>query len=397
MVLADWPGLRGLRPAPLTYQRAVWGKVRATRGDFGWVAQTAAFDPRGVEFGLALGFEDDVRGRAPFWCVQDGVSYAISVYPSRVVDHFGRTGPEKTYLAWAPDGLPPAAAAFVLLAEAARSDGSEWTNADAGPARRGPAVIDSARCASVDVCDVLPGLINAGVAALRSVVTAEALAAFYADIEGGRRPSLLVGVQEPLPATALAALLLPLEPEVASRLSLAGGIISRRVDPRMRDVWSAIVCDRVLPELQPTAGTPNVEAGRRAAGMLWAGPSAGHRVAVQPGATPPAVPSAAPPTERPAIEGPRRGPLDTAEGAALTAIVQFVNGKRAAVRPVLDASALRSPEATDVLRRLREEVQKTIDSPPSWMRHDAECVSARARHLGVKLAYLDSLLQRPRV
>jgi hypothetical protein len=76
--------------------------------------------------------------------------------------------------------------------------------------------------------DTIGIAIERGRQQLRDTISPDALAHLYDRLLSSRRPALLTGMQQPLSAEALAALLLPLPREIADRISLAGWLPSGR-------------------------------------------------------------------------------------------------------------------------------------------------------------------------
>ena len=78
----DWPALRhsDALPETLAYERAVWGKLRGTLDDFGWIARSQDFDrdQLGIASRLRLGSEDELSQRASFWLNAGSCTFAVS-------------------------------------------------------------------------------------------------------------------------------------------------------------------------------------------------------------------------------------------------------------------------------------------------------------------------------
>ncbi|MFL6244778.1 MAG: hypothetical protein ACJ74H_02045 [Thermoanaerobaculia bacterium] len=247
-----WPALQtdaGAFPEAIHYERAVLGKVHGAPTDFRWIARSARFaadcpDPAPE---LNLGGED-LPARFQAWrCIGDRY-YAISIYPSRSIDAFGRRGfLEKQVLEWRrPPGVPAAAGALLLLPYVtAMTDAIWWERHTAANWMQPETVLP------IDAADHQPLAVDAqaiaialerGRQALRDTVGPKALTRFYDQVLNGRRPALLADRAEPLPPEALAALLVVLPRELADRVSLAGWIPSgRALHTDLATRWDALV------------------------------------------------------------------------------------------------------------------------------------------------------------
>jgi len=283
---AGWPALEGAVPGELRCHRGVWGKAHGARSDFRWLARSRGLGHHRPGFGRSLNLgPEDWPERFLCWRALDadgdgsegdGASYcAVAVYPSRAADAAGRRGfVEKQLLEWRPAADEPAVAgAFALLDRAATLDDAVWW-----PRRDGGAWADPDFALAIDEGESRPlpwspeelaSRVDAGLGELRrSGAGEEALAELYAGLLSGRRPALLRGCERPLPAPALAALLLPLPRELADRLSLAGWLPSGRADlEELGRRWRVIV---VPPHLRLPAGPEGVDAAAREEGRRMA-------------------------------------------------------------------------------------------------------------------------------
>lgn len=251
--LPAWPALDFPQPGPasLAYQRAVWGKAHGAESDFRWIARSAGFHAGdGLARELLLGSEDAPPGRGmAFWrpiALAGKISgyLAGTAYPSRAVDAAGRRGfLEKQLMAVGQD-LPAAEAALLCLpAAAAWTDAVWWKHSPGQDWSKHDAALLLAEEPGLPACALAESL-SLGLDALARLDSA-VLQDFYARLLAGQRPACLHGLTEPLPPSALAALLLPLPCEQAGRLSLAGWVPSRRYD--LEDLgrrWDVLV----LPE-----------------------------------------------------------------------------------------------------------------------------------------------------
>lgn len=233
----SWPALQGpggLRELPerLVYDRAVWGKVHGSAADFRWIAASPGFDPAGerLEQELVVGPEDEPPGPFPLWRALEASHLAVLCTPGRSVDAAGRKSPlAKQVLRWRRDpGVPAAAAALLLLNHAESFDDTLWLDSQA-PAGGQPIPLDSeGELPVAPTPEEVEALIERGIEDLRRSVSPGGLAAFYAGLLAGLRSQVLPTAGRPLSPQALAALLLPLDPDRAAALSLAGWIPSGR-------------------------------------------------------------------------------------------------------------------------------------------------------------------------
>jgi hypothetical protein len=274
----DWPALDLETPAPqrLEVEWAVWGKVHGAASDFRWIAHSPGIDPqaRRLERELLLGFED-APDRAVCWRALGESFCAVSCYPSRAIDAARRSGfLEKQLLEWmSPADAPAALGALLLLPQVSQFTDEDWWehSADPGWSRTDFALVLKPKdAATVSVSEKeLRRKAEDGLADLREAVGEESvLAEFYSALLAGQRPAILAGLHRPLKPEGIAALLLPLPREVADRLSVAGWLLSKRVDAEsFRRLWDVLVCDRPPAMLRSSSPVAVTEQGREAA---WA-------------------------------------------------------------------------------------------------------------------------------
>ena len=294
MSLADWPALSGWnldRSQPgLRTERAVWGKVQGIGAGFRWIARSLGFgrDPGGeapdLERRLRAGSEDRPR-RACAWRVLPGRYLAVVFYPSRARDAAGRGEMlERQILEWRPVlGLPPALAALALLPEAAILDDDVWWGRQLAAPWTDPAFslpIAPGDCPSIELD---PGRIGqtleSGIAELAARVGPEALRDLYADLIAGTRPALLRGLDGPLGPEALAALLVPLPPPLAERLSLLGWVPGARLEPAdLASSWDLAVAGRQAQDLGDPSRSPPALGFRQPRRGPWPGRAARGRL-----------------------------------------------------------------------------------------------------------------------
>jgi len=289
---SPWPALADLAgdgertalPATLTASRAVWGKVHGAASDYRWIAFTPPFDPRPTPLSrqLACGRED-APASFPAWRTLTRGHFAVAGYPSRAIDGSGRSGfLEKQVLLWSrPEGVPAALGALLLGPAAAASTDAVWWERQGEVDWSDPDAILSLSEAEgrVEVPvggeglgAAIEGAIEAGRRALVRLTSEEVLGRFYADLVAGRRPAFLDGLAEPLPAEALAVLLLPLPRPLADGLSLAGWLPATR--PTREEVggdWDGVATSGPLASQGEPEARPDEEAlarGRELARIL---------------------------------------------------------------------------------------------------------------------------------
>lgn len=230
--LASWPALHGELPPFTEVQRSVWGKVHGAPSDFRWIARSAGFarDRADLPVQLNLGGED-APARFTAWRVLGDCCYAVTGYPSRAIDAAGRRGfLEKQVLEWRrPAHVPAALGALLLLPRVAALTEDVWWEKRGGEFWMNPEALLALDPEDLAFDEDAIGIaIERGRQQLRDTLPPEGLARLYDQLLSSRRPALLTGVQQPLSAEGLAALLLPLPREIADRISLAGWIPSER-------------------------------------------------------------------------------------------------------------------------------------------------------------------------
>ncbi len=248
--LAAIGGWRG--PITIQYECGVWGKFSDTADDFGWIGRSRDFN-RGssrVEDCLGLGSQDDLSQPAALWRVLNGRCFAVAMIPSRVQDRHGRRGFERMFLEWNPAGTPVAVGALVLLPHAMQLALKSTLAADsqlAAGMAGGEVMLDreDIQIEDADVNDAG----QAAVTALLEVARPEALIDFYAALLAREGPAILIADRS-LPPAAVAALLLPLEPDRANQISLAGWIVSYARYEHMAPEWQGIAYQRTPAEFQ---------------------------------------------------------------------------------------------------------------------------------------------------
>jgi len=249
MTLPAWPALRGAAPPPwnLSCERAIWGKTQVGPPEFRWLARSPGFaagagDPARA---LRLGAEDR-PARTSGWRALGPGYLAAAYYPSRAQDAAGRGGfLERQVLAWrAFPGVPPPLAALALLPAAAGLEDRDWWDRQhlgrwADPGYALP--LDALELDGLGP-DWLTRAIGEGLDELGKRVTHECLRNLYAQLLSGVRPACLALPDGPLGPQALAALLLPLPPQAASALSLAGWVPTEVLDPGdLAGNWDCVV------------------------------------------------------------------------------------------------------------------------------------------------------------
>lgn len=257
MISRKWPALRDWTPSarPLATRRAVYGKVHRAPSDYRWIGWSAGFGsgPAPLENELALGSEDSP---ASFFAWRSPGAIAVKCYRSRAFDAAGRPGGvEKQVLAADDNGAPAAVLAFLLLAAAEPFEDSVWWESWRDPRWTSLEFylpIPEEQC-PVLAMEKFDPLSQQGIGELLEAVPGARLEDFYAQLLAGQTPVIFPIAGQPLPPLALAALLLPLDPPLAARVSFAGGFPSRNLDPARLSHWSAIACppDVSAPEVAP--------------------------------------------------------------------------------------------------------------------------------------------------
>lgn len=252
-----WPALAGaevLVGEVLRCEIGIWGKVHGQTSDYRWIARSGGFGAQlpDLQRHLRLGAEDlPVRmtaWRAP-WAAAGQDWFAICTYPSRALDATGRSGVlEKQVLHWRrpSQGFPAALAACLLLPQAVHADDRLWWERVGEGDWQRP---DYALPLGADACPAvtlrrtrLESVIAAGIDELLAVLDRPRLAAVYASLLAGSRPVVVGGLERPLAAAALAALLLPLPPGLAERCSVSAWVPATLID--LQDLgrhWDLVV------------------------------------------------------------------------------------------------------------------------------------------------------------
>ncbi len=233
--LDSWPALRGDLPVLAKSERGVWGKVHGAPSDFRWIGRSSDFasDRPDLPVQLNLGGED-IPARFTAWRSLGDYCYAVAGYPSRAIDAAGRRGfLEKQVLEWRrPPHVPAALGALLLLPRVASLTDDVWWERRSSDFWMDPDACLPLNVETLAVDDDEIGIaMERGRQQLRETVAPGVLTRLFDQLLSGRRPALLTGVQQPLSAEALAALLLPLPREIADRLSLAGWIPAERPSP----------------------------------------------------------------------------------------------------------------------------------------------------------------------
>jgi hypothetical protein len=285
--LFEWPALAGGERhlgETLQCRFGIWGKVRDQASDYRWIARSEGFGEgrKDLSRALRIGSEDQSVATTAWRALCDGTGdasacdyFAIGAYPSRAVDAFGRQVPiEKLIMQWLrhADGPPVALAALAMLPRVAEADDRLWWDRVNEGDWQEP---DYALPLDASVCPAPPRIdaeafaehIEHGIQALEEGIGVERLARTYALLLAGAHPVMLGGQPRPLPPSALAALLLPLAPERAETLSLAGWVPSMLVDAA--DVgknWDLAVTARA--GMAPTVDRADLAQGTRLAEAL---------------------------------------------------------------------------------------------------------------------------------
>lgn len=283
--ISAWPALEGFEgTAQLSFERGVWGKAHGARTDFRWLAASEGFAAyeQPLARQLYLGPED--RPCRMFgWRCLGREAVALIAYPSPAADASGRRGfLEKQVLAWRmADDVPPAATALALLAAAESLDDSAWwpRRAEVDWSRPSSRLVlgrpehrtirlDRSRLGRI-VADAVESLTAAA-------LDEEALARLYGEWIMGRRPGRLAGLDAPLPAGAVAALLLPLARPLVDRASVTGWLPSSRADGETLGIQWDLVVEPPGVDLGSVARSPSeppAEAWAAASALLAGDPS----------------------------------------------------------------------------------------------------------------------------
>lgn len=276
MTLPDWPALRGAAPPPwgLRCEHAIWGKVQGGAAEYRWLARTPSFgagigDPTRT---LRVGTEDSPV-RVPGWRALPERFLAVAYYPSRAQDAAGRgESLERQVLEWRPDPtVPPALAALALLPAAAGLDDLLWWDRRHLGHWGDPGY--TLPLEALELGDLGPEWLAAacegGIAELAGRLGREGLRDIYAQILAGLRPARLTLPDGPLGPLALAALLLPLPAQTATRLSLVGWVPAEAPDPAdLAGNWDLVVTQPGLAWLRVARDRADLERAERMAAAL---------------------------------------------------------------------------------------------------------------------------------
>lgn len=250
-----WPALRDLAgndgpPPSLDYRRAIRKRTRGPGSEATWLAATPDFDLASAEAGCGppAGSGQAPPVPVPLWRSATGEHLAVNRTAGRTDHHEGdgEAPLVEQVIQWRrTDQVPPPVAALVLLPRAGRLD--EGPDLEDPPAPGGesgaPPELDIDLPAEV-VLDDLDRAVAAGVESLRRSVSREHLGRFYGELLTGHRPAVLETHGDPLEPAALAVLLLPLEPERAADLSLAGWVDSELPDrAALGDAWDGVAAN----------------------------------------------------------------------------------------------------------------------------------------------------------
>jgi hypothetical protein len=250
--LLDWPALMTDTqsfPSCLEYERGVWGKVHGASTDYRWIAQSPEFgrDRPDLQRQINLGAED-VPCRVQAWRNLGDRCCAVTIYASQAIDATGRRGfLEKQILEWRrPASVPAALGALALLTRVAELTDAIWWDSNFSPLVSQSGIhlrISDADHSPIAIEEVhLLSVIERGRQALREAVSEQSLEQLYDQLLSGQQPACLSGLQRPLPAEAVAALLLPLPRDIADRISVAGWIPASR--PALAELgtrWDVLV------------------------------------------------------------------------------------------------------------------------------------------------------------
>lgn len=269
-----WPALDGFEPAELSFEWGIWGKAHGARTDFRWLATSRGFAEIEPALGRQLYLGPEDRPIRMFALRSLDLWSAVMVaYPSPAADATGRRGfLEKQVFAWKrTPGLPSAAAALALLDRADAADASMWWTRRAEKDWSNPeARLDLPPETNESITvrpETLDAMIARGLDALANAASSErALAQLLDGLIETQSQGRLMGLPAPLPAHAVAALLLPLSRSLADQVSIAGWLPSSRVDDdALVQCWDAVVWPRALARSATSSAMPiEVQAAARA-------------------------------------------------------------------------------------------------------------------------------------
>ncbi len=270
MSLWDWPALSRRKGfISIDCERAIHGKPDSSTRDFDYVAVSQNFTEkiRGLERFFVV---KNQPGRIPLWWQTNDRYYASFNYPSRLSDRTGRPGLETQILEWSPQkypNIPPALAALLMLRKVATLSDQEWIDAARDPRFQDPRFVLTPKPLQLQASEgELENMIRDAAADLCHIPSAM-LQRFYAHLiaatgSPGPSPALLTGLDAPLSARALAALLLPAPPGKAATWHLAGW-------PTELAQWHGIAC-RKAPDNTTEPPPPSVDDEQRGVMMAYA-------------------------------------------------------------------------------------------------------------------------------
>ncbi|MBT3220978.1 MAG: hypothetical protein HN348_17985, partial [Proteobacteria bacterium] len=245
-----WPGARlGVDPSSVTidYERAIYGKAHNVRTDYRWLAATPKIKAHLAEFARFLQPGPVDRTATAFcWRALGKRRYlALSSRPSRARDAAGRlTVVEREVLYWeAPPQVPAIIGAATLLAVLPGLSDVDWW-----PQRHRPQFNDASFMIDLPPCSPVPAQANIsrlladGLAFFKKLglENVERIAVVLARESG---PIVVEQLKEPLLPEQIAALLLLVSPAVASRVSIAGWLLSERAAADDLAGWNIVVSD----------------------------------------------------------------------------------------------------------------------------------------------------------
>lgn len=238
----DWPALRGGRDTPghITVERGIHGKIPGDRNDLRWLAASEGLLQQAPDLDgqLTIGATPQ-GGHGLYWrALPRGHHAAMAVMPSGVYDVAERPAIIQRQV-WLWTGSPGDASgpASVEVALASLCEMADLEENAVWDGRTASFWDDHRSIMTIEPQEMtLPGpsspelrdQITDGLEALGRALDRDQLARIYQTLLHPRELPLLVPLQRPLPATALACLLLPLAPARADGVSLAGWLLSPR-------------------------------------------------------------------------------------------------------------------------------------------------------------------------
>jgi hypothetical protein len=252
----QWPGMRGVGSATtwrFRCERGIWGKVHGAESDYRWIAASPGFSGGRGQFYAELSVgQPTAPEKFSLWRSYGGRFYAVSCYPSRARDAVGRSGfLERQVLEWepAPD-TPPALAALALLpAVTSFNDMDWWDHSDDPRWGRSEFALPIEPLDYEVTAEEIGPRVEAGLRRLRELPE-ETARRFWTELAAKCErpehypPALLPDQSAPLPALALAGLLLPIDPDTGARLSLAAWIPSNLATAADFRVWDGVAAGK---------------------------------------------------------------------------------------------------------------------------------------------------------